>query len=368
MKLFTKSDEKKLQLQWGLGSDISSQMVFVKIFDPSGRFYYYIVNQNPKNTDEIYGIIKTPYDVEVGMLSKKVLETLRLKPFGSMLERDLYFEPERASTIFRGLMNNQSFAKGGEVMVDIVNEGEVYDKEKYKAIFGNYDNDSLANIDDPNPTLKGDKNSVEQVQLNEVFEKLLIAKNNLDNKMYRLVEDLKNISPKGAKIYARTKTPYSILNKLINKKMLNTEKAKDGEIKGLTDMIGTTIVVYNFRQLQNLKKKILNGALGEIIEFVDYYTSPKAGYMAYHFIINFEGYPSEVQIKTKRQKALNEASHSPYKYENLDGKKLLFYSSLMKKADLGDEESILEADAILKNPSALEYDLYADKSKIKNIE
>jgi hypothetical protein len=72
------------------------------------------------------------------------------------------------------------------------------------------------NADDPRPNEEGDKESIEQVQLADLFSKLLSTKKDLDKTMYEQVDKLKEISPKGSKIYARTKTPYSILNKLIN--------------------------------------------------------------------------------------------------------------------------------------------------------
>ncbi len=53
----------------------------------------------------------------------------------------------------------RKYAGGGESdkpEIHILNEGEKFEKSRYKAVFGDYDNDGLPNLDDPNPTKKGD--------------------------------------------------------------------------------------------------------------------------------------------------------------------------------------------------------------------
>lgn len=361
MKLFLKTDQKKLQSQWGFGSDLNSQMVFVKIFDPMRRVFYYVINEDPNDPEKIFAIEKSNRDIKLGFFRKSSIENAKLPPFGLPFERDMYFDPIPAKETMEGLLDGQYYAKGGEIVVS-VNE-KVYDKSQYRAIFGDFDKDGIKNVDDPNPYKTGDRKSIEQVKLSNVIENVIENQKKVREPMMEIVERLKQIAPRGSKIIARTKTPYSILNKLVNKKMNNLEKTNDGDVEGLTDLVGTTILVDNFRSLDSLKKKILKGAIGEIFEFKDYYQNPKAGYMAYHFITLFKGVAVEVQIKTKRMKLLNQASHFAYKDETLNGKKLLYLSQLMDKADRGDSEAKAEAKDILSNRNKLAYDMYIDKSK-----
>jgi ppGpp synthetase/RelA/SpoT-type nucleotidyltranferase len=361
MKLFTKADQVKLQSQWGFGSDLKSQMVFVKIFEPMRRVFYYVVNQDPNDPERIFAIEKTNKDIKLGFFRKSAIENAKLPPFGIRFERDMYFDPIPAQELLEGLLDGQYYAKGGELVVD-VNE-KIYDKGDYRAIFGDFDKDGLVNVDDPNPYKTGDTRTIEQVKFSEVLQNVIQNQKKVRKPMYDIVEKLKQIAPKGSKIIARTKSPYSILNKLVNKKMDNLDKTNQGDVEGLTDLVGTTILVDNFRSLEALKKKILNGAIGEIFEFKDYYENPKAGYMAYHFITLFEDVAVEVQIKTKRMKLLNQASHFAYKDRALDSNKLLYLSQLMDKADRGDTEAKAEAKDVLSDRYQLAYDLYLDKSK-----
>ena len=246
---------------------------------------------------------------------------------------------ERATKTY----NAQKLAKGGDIEVSIVNEGVKFDKKKYPSIFGDSDKDTIPNVDDPNPTKKGDTETIEQVKLSDVFERLLNVKEGLDTRMERVVGDMKKKSPKGSKIYARTKTPYSIINKLVNKR-LGT----------LTDMIGTTIVVDDQEGLEMLRKRVQRGEFGQVLDFDNYYESPKGGYRAYHFIVDAQGVPTEIQLKTKRQKLLNQSSHEPYKKEKLNTEKLNEFSLLAKKADEGDKEAMAQFDMLVKYPKALE--------------
>ena len=62
--------------------------------------------------------------------------------------------------------------------IHILNEGEIFDKNRYKAIFGDFDKDGIENLDDPNPTKKGDTTTVEERKLVDGMSKLLDIKNN----------------------------------------------------------------------------------------------------------------------------------------------------------------------------------------------
>ena len=235
---------------------------------------------------------------------------------------------------------------GGDIEVHIVNEGVKFDKKKYPSIFGDTDKDTIPNVDDPNPNKGGDTETIEQVKLSDVFDRLLNVKEGLDDRMERVVGDMKSKSPKGSKIYARTKTPYSIINKLVNKR-LGT----------LTDMIGTTIVVEDQGGLEMLRERVQRGEFGQVLDYDNYYENPKGGYRAYHFIVDAQGVPTEIQLKTRRQKALNQLSHEPYKQEKLNTQKLDEYAQLAERADRGENQAVTEFDMLMKYPKAVEKQL-----------
>ena len=237
------------------------------------------------------------------------------------------------------------YAKGGRT-ISIVNDGLKFDKSKYKAVYGDFDKDGTVNIDDANPLDSKKRGKVEQVELKNTFDKLLSVKAELDDIMYDAVDTLDKKAPKDADIYARTKTPYSILKKLVEKRMLDPQK-------GLTDMIGTTIAVGNQKELEQVRDDIDGGLLGKVLDKDDYYKSPKAGYRAYHYIVEYDGVPVEVQLKTKRMKKLNEVSHDFYKKGTLDAKGLDAVSKTFEKADRGDKKALTEVKRLLSNKKAL---------------
>ena len=237
------------------------------------------------------------------------------------------------------------FAKGGRT-ISIVNDGVKYDKSKYKAVYGDYDKDGVVNIDDANPLNKSKKGKVEEIELKNTFDKLLGVKAELDEIMYDAVDTLDEKAPKGADIYARTKTPYSILKKLVEKRMLDPKR-------GLTDMIGTTIAVDNQKELVELRDKIDNGLLGKVLDRDDFYKRPNAGYRAYHYIVEYKGVPVEVQLKTKNMKKLHEVAHKSYKLGTLNPKTLNEVSIVFMKADKGDAKSKVQMEKLLSNKKQL---------------
>ena len=242
-------------------------------------------------------------------------------------------------------MVKKVFAKGGRT-ISIVNDGVKFDKSKYKAVYGDFDNDGTVNIDDANPLDKTKSGQVEGVELRKTFDKLLGVKAELDEIMYDAVETLDEKAPKGADIYARTKTPYSILKKLVEKRMLDPKR-------GLTDMIGTTIAVDNQKELEKVRDDIDGGLLGKVLDRDDFYKTPNAGYMAYHYIVEYKGVPVEVQLKTKNMKKLHEVSHEAYKNGTLNAKSLDSLSKTFMRADKGDAKAKSEISKLLKDKKLL---------------
>ncbi len=113
MKLFTKSDDKKLFANYPKGSSMS-QNVIVKIFNPYGKGYWFIMNSDPDDPDYLWGIVDLGYGAEVGSISRSQLENYRNK-FGLGFERDTSFDPIPASDVFQGLSMGKTFANGGKI-------------------------------------------------------------------------------------------------------------------------------------------------------------------------------------------------------------------------------------------------------------
>jgi ppGpp synthetase/RelA/SpoT-type nucleotidyltranferase len=239
----------------------------------------------------------------------------------------------------------REYKEGGRV-VNIVNEDKEYNEEKYQGIFGDYDGDGVTNINDLNPLDKNKIGKVDDIEIDQTFKKLIDLKNDLDVKMYEALEELDKKAPKNAEFYARTKTPFSIVKKLVDKRLLDPKK-------GLTDLIGTTVVVSDQKELEKVKKDLDNGLMGEVLDFDDFYENPNNGYRAYHYIVLFKGTPIEVQLKTKMQKQLNEVSHEFYKKGTLNAKGLNEVSEMIMKADKGDKKALEEVKMLLANESEL---------------
>jgi hypothetical protein len=95
-----------------MGNDLENQVVVAKIFNPYGRGVWYLLNSDPEDPDYIWAIVDL-FDVETGSVSRKELEELRVPPFNLGLERDLYFPPISAKSLYEGLKNGKTFADGG---------------------------------------------------------------------------------------------------------------------------------------------------------------------------------------------------------------------------------------------------------------
>jgi len=363
----TKDEIKKLQSQYVKGGDLATQDVVVKIFNPYGRGRWYLINQDPNDPDYLWAIVDLGYGAEVGSVSLSDLENLRVKVFGGRfpLEKDRGFNRKNALEVYNGLREGKFFKDGGEVEIKVLDD--VYNKSRYKGIYEDSDKDGVPDIDDKSPKNPKVTETVETVKFQEVFDSILKTKNEMKVKMKKVVEKLVAIAPKDATIYARTKSPFSILNKLVNKKMYNMKPTMDGDVEGLTDLVGTSVVVNSLADINKMRDKLDDGYLGSIMERKDYYEKPKDGYMAIHYIVNFQDTPVEVQLKTKRQKALNESSHNPYKFKNLDSAKLLQLTKLADQADRGDKTAQRSFDLLIKDPKELEYSLYADKKRLNRL-
>jgi len=114
MKLFTKDIDKKLFAQFPKGGELANQKVIAKIFNPYGRGVWYIINSDPHDPDYLWAIVNL-FEVEVGSVSRKEIESLRIKPFMLPLERDLSFRERNALEVYEGASQGQRFEDGGEM-------------------------------------------------------------------------------------------------------------------------------------------------------------------------------------------------------------------------------------------------------------
>ena len=101
MILFTQEIEKLAQEQYEFGNDMEKQIIVAKFFNPCGLGTWYLMNQDPEDTDYCWGIVSL-FEVEVGSFSKSELESVKLS-FGLGIERDLYFERVNALEMYRKL-------------------------------------------------------------------------------------------------------------------------------------------------------------------------------------------------------------------------------------------------------------------------
>lgn len=255
------------------------------------------------------------------------------------------------------LQSMDKMAKGGKLAkVEIVNQGEKFNADKYKGILSDYDKDGIPNADDPNPvSKKKDEDSIEQMKFTDTFKKVLETKKDLDVDMEKFVAKLQSKAPSSSKIYARTKTPFSILNKLVSSRLLN-------EKHGLKDLVGTTIAFEDYADLKKFADKVRAGQMGKVLDYDDYYQNPKDGYRAYHFIIEQGGVPIELQLKTERMKQINVLSHDAYKNKNLNTEYMSYLTDLGAKADSGDTNAIAEFDEIMKKKHLVEQRLGSRQS------
>ena len=118
MKLFTKEIDKKLAAQYHLGADLNAQVVVAKIFNPYGNGRWYLINSDPSDPDYLWAIVQIGDIVEVGSVSRKELENLRVGRLRFPLERDLGFSQRNAQEVYNGVVSGKTYAKGG--MADVI--------------------------------------------------------------------------------------------------------------------------------------------------------------------------------------------------------------------------------------------------------
>ena len=92
----TKEIQKKAVKQFDEGSDMEQQVV-AKFFDAMGSWKWFLMNMDGSDEDYCWGIVKG-HEVEMGSFSLKELQSMSPR-----IQRDLYFEPKKASEIWEQL-------------------------------------------------------------------------------------------------------------------------------------------------------------------------------------------------------------------------------------------------------------------------
>ena len=99
MKLLTKKITEQAQEQYDKGSDME-QMVVAKYFDPMGSWRWFLMNMG-QSEDYCWGIVDL-FAIEMGSFSMRELQSIQL-PLNMGIERDKYFEPVKASELWKEL-------------------------------------------------------------------------------------------------------------------------------------------------------------------------------------------------------------------------------------------------------------------------
>lgn len=226
-------------------------------------------------------------------------------------------------------------------------------REHYPGIFGDYDRDGVPNADDAYPVDPSRRLQVEEVRLADEVGHLIDLRRSLVSTLDAFEAALGAAFP-GRHVYGRVKTPYSILNKLRRKRLLDRRK-------GLTDLIATTVVAEDGPDLRRIARNIETGMHGEVLDKDDFYALPGGlnGYRAIHYIVDFPdptgpgSFPVEIQVKTKRQQALSAASHTAYKTGRMNADVFDRYSTLAMRADEGDRAAAAQIDPLLPDTASL---------------
>lgn len=230
---------------------------------------------------------------------------------------------------------------------------------KYSGVFGDFDGDGVLNVDDPRPTIAGDKDTVEEVKLSDEISALINFRNDQDSIRIKFVKLLEDKAQGEDAIYSRTKTPFSIINKL-RRKRLSSQKVG---VQGITDIIGTMVVFDTHAELVKFQAQVDAGVFGKVLEFDDYYKNPQAGYKAHHWNVIYDGTPVEIQAKSVRMKKIANANHTYYKTEGKNASLLLALTDIAEAADKGDTRAAEMIDAIIADPAKIKHHLLTEKAQ-----
>jgi hypothetical protein len=111
--------DTRLFNQYHKSADLDNQIVVAKIFNPYGNGVWYLLNSDPQDPDYIWAIVDL-FEVEMGSVSRSELEGLKVPPFNLPLERDLYFTPMNAKSLYNDLLKGKRYAEGGLTSTEVL--------------------------------------------------------------------------------------------------------------------------------------------------------------------------------------------------------------------------------------------------------
>ena len=296
------------------------------------------------------------------------------------VDRNPTKEELKGANEFFDKVGGRYFAEGGRVSKKYMTSKVPL--SEYPSLFGDNDGDGIPNVDDVAPMNPKINEQVEEVRLSDEMKTIIEYRNEFDEVREEMVETLEDIVDVcGAKgrcgILSRTKTPYSIINKLRRRSLTDVpkldklekkakQKLADNDLsgidlyKGLTDVVGTMVVTPDKESSDKIRDAILSGRVGKVLEFEDMYEDSKAGYRAYHFLVGVEKdgstFPIEIQVKTQRIKELSDLAHTLYKQGKINPNA---FEKLMDLANKGDKGSAKAQKEFA--------ELMQDKSKVKRM-
>lgn len=170
---------------------------------------------------------------------------------------------------------------------------------------------------------------------NYVSELQAARQNQLEDLQQELQTYLQEYNAKPQNISFRTKNIYSIYKKVNRKYRLPGEELTIDHLKQVKDILAMRIITNSVEECY-LALGLIHGKWPYLSEeFDDYIVRPKeSGYRSVHTVIDYEGVPIEIQIRTQEMHDFNEfgpASHIAYK---LQGKKPQKWQSVEWTKDL----------------------------------
>lgn len=131
-----------------------------------------------------------------------------------------------------------------------------------------------------------------------------------------------NVTP--VSISSRAKNIYSIYNKVKRKYLGEDPEITEEHLAKVKDLLGVRLILSSIEECY-LTLGLLHGNWDYFPEeFDDYIVRPKqSGYKSIHTVINHQGQPIEIQIRTQEMHEYNEfgpASHIAYKLKSYQGK------------------------------------------------
>lgn len=233
-----------------------------------------------------------------------------------------------------------------------VSVGDRLTPADYPGVFADFSERGVPVVDDPwparpCPTNEPCPDTVEEVRLSDEIRALLATREEFEGVREELVRRLDALPYGGPhKVKSRTKTPFSIINKLRRKRLTGPH--------GLTDIAGAMAIVADGPAMHAVVHAIASGRIGRVLEHEDFYAHPNDGYRAHHFVVDVAGRPVEVQVKTVRQANIAGAMHTAYKTGALNAAEAERVGRLAERADDGDRAAAAEVDALLVDSPALE--------------